>query len=231
MFMDCAQVNRKIELFVLRCLAESEQGAVAEHLASCPACRVAHDECRFLVAQIKGSARSDSLGAHFSLAREVRSAVKAEIRRASYRVAVQRMIPVVGSVAACLLFAFAGWQMWVSSGGRLESVLAKDRRRQSPAEASAAPAVLQAWKHKSTPSAPGSLADAVAVRGHNMYLLQMRDRQNYVAALDTRTGEQKWLSDVQSYGYLLADDSRVYCLAPSKAGKFDLVALDAADGT
>lgn len=228
--MDCAQVNRKIELFVLGDLPESEQAAVAEHLASCPVCRVAHEECRFLVAQIKGSARPDSLGADFSLARGVRSAVKVEIRRASYRAAVWRVIPVAGSVAAFLLFAFAGWWMWISSGSRLESVLAKDRRRHSPVEASAAPSVLQVWRHKSAPSAPGSPADAVALRGDNMYLLQTHDRQNYVAALDTQTGKQKWLSDVRSCGYLLADDSRVYCLAPSEAGKFALVALDATDG-
>ncbi len=228
--MNCAQVNRKIELFVLGELTESEQIAVAEHLASCPVCRVAHDEYRFLVAQIKGSARLDSLGADFSLAREVRSAVKVGIRRASYRATAWRMIPIAGSVAACLLLAFAGWQMWVSSDSRIEPVLAKDRRRQSPVEASAAPSVLQAWQHKSTPSAPGSVADAVAVRGDSMYLLQRRDRQNSVAALDTRTGERRWLSDIRSCGYLLADDSRVYCLAPSEVGKFDLVALDATDG-
>jgi outer membrane protein assembly factor BamB len=166
----------------------------------------------------------------FKFAREVRSAVKAEIRRASYRAAVRRMIPVAGSVAACLLFAFAGWQMWISSGSRLEPVLANDNRRQSPHKISAAPSVLQAWQHKSTPSAPGSMADAVVVRRDCMYLLQTHDRQNYVAALDARTGEQKWLSKIQSCGYLLADETRVYCLAPSEAGKFDLVALDATDG-
>ncbi|MBC8217357.1 MAG: PQQ-binding-like beta-propeller repeat protein, partial [Planctomycetes bacterium] len=228
--MDCTQVNRKIELSVLGCLPESEQAAVGEHLASCQACRVAHDDYRFLVAQIKGSARPDLLGAGFSLASEVRSAVKVEIFRASYRATAWRMIPVAGSVAACLLLAFAGWQIWVSSGSRLESMLAKDRRRQSAVEASAAPSVLQAWQHKSAPSAPGSMADAVAVRGDSMYLLQTRDRQNYVAAIDTRTGERRWLSDVRSCGYLLTDDSRVYCLAPDEAGKFDLVALDATDG-
>lgn len=229
--MDCAQVNRKIELYVLGDLPESEQAAIEKHLASCPACRVAHDECRFLVAQIRGSARRpDSLRPDFSFAREVRSAVKVEIRRASYRSMARRMIPALGSVAACLLFALAGWCMWVSSGNRPDSVLVEDGPRRSRVRASAAPSILEAWQHKSAPSAPGSVADAVVVRGNNMYLLQTHDRQNYVAALDTRTGEQKWLSDVQSCGYLLADNSRVYCLAQSGAGRFDLVALDADDG-
>ncbi len=229
--MDCAKVNRKIELFVLGDLPGSEQAAIEEHLASCPACRVTHDEYRFLVAQIKGSARPDLLRPDFSLAREVRSAVKVEISRASYRLLARRAVPAVGSVAACLLLAFAGCWMWISSGSRLEPVIAKDRPRRSPVEASAAPSVLQAWQHKSAPSAPGSLADAVMVRRNSMYLLQAHNQQNYVAALDTRTGKRKWLSDVPSAGYLLADNSRVYCLAQSGAGRFDLVALDATDGT
>jgi len=229
--MNCAQVNRKIELYLLGDLPESERVSIEEHLASCPACRAACDEYRFLVAQIKGSARSDSLGPGFGFAREVRSAVKAEIRRANWRLIVRRAIPAAGPVAACLLLAFAGWWMWASSGSRLESVLAQDHRRQSSAKASVAPPVAEAWHRKSAPSAPGSIADEVVVRGKNMYLLQTHDRQNYVAALDMRTGEQKWLSDVRSSGYLLADDLRVYCLAPSEGGKFDLVALDATDGT
>jgi outer membrane protein assembly factor BamB len=74
------------------------------------------------------------------------------------------------------------------------------------------------------------MADEVVVRGQNVYLLQEHGGQARVAALDIRTGEQKWLSDTQSCGYLLADDWRVYCLAPRDPGQFDLVALDAANG-
>ncbi len=228
--MNCAEVNRKIELSVLGDLPESEKTAIEEHLASCPACRVTHEEYRFLVAQIRGSTRSDLLRPDFSFAREIRSAVKVEICRASYRMLARRAVPAVGSVAACLLFAVVGWWMWVTSGSRLEPILAKDRRQPSPARTSV-PSVLEAWKHRSAPSAPGSMADTVVVRAGNMYLLQTHDSRNYVASLDTRTGEQKWLSDVPSAGYLLADDSRVYCLAQSGAGRFDLVALDATDGT
>ncbi len=228
--MDCGQVNRKIELYVLGDLAESERNAVEEHLRSCSACRVAHDEYRFLAAQIKESARSDLTSHDFILAREVRSAVKVEIRRANYRNMAWRVVPALGSVAACLLLAFAGWWMWVASGSRIEPILAETNDRRSTARASGAPSLLEAWQHKSAPSAPGSTADEVVVHGQNMYLLQAKDRRSYVAALDTRSGRQKWLSDVQSCGYLLADDSQVYCLSQSGPGKFDLVALDATDG-
>ncbi len=228
--MNCEYVNRKIELYVLGGLPESEQGAVAKHLASCPACRTASDECRFVVAQIKGSARADSLRPDFTFAREVRSAVKEEIRRAGYRALAWRVLPAVGSVAACLLLALAGWEMWVSSGSRLESMLADDRPTQSHARVSAAPPVLEAWQHNAAPSAPGSTVDSVVVHGQNMYLLQMHDGQNCVASLDVQTGEQEWLSEVQSCGSLLADESRVYCLSQGGPGKLDLLALDASDG-
>ena len=228
--MNCAQINRKIELYVLGDLAEPEQAAIKEHLASCPACRIAHDECCFLVAQIKESARPDLLTPDFNFAREVRSAVRTEIRRASYRTIVCRVIPTLGSLAACLLLAFAGWWLWVASGSGLEPILAEDNPRRSAVRASAVPSIHRAWLQKSAASAPGSIADEVVVRGNNMYLLQTHDRQNYVAALDTRTGEQKWLSYVQSYGYLLADDSRVYCLSQNGPGKVDLLALDSTDG-
>jgi len=228
--MDCGQVNRKIELYVLGDLPESERNAIEEHLTSCPACRTAYDECRFLVAKIKESARPDLLTPDFNLAREVRSAVRAEICRASYRTIIRRAIPALGSVAACLLFAFAGWWMWIASGSRIGPVLGETKPRRSAVRASGAPSLLEAWQHESAPSAPGSTADEVVVHGQNMYLLQAKDRQSCVAALDTRSGQQKWLSEIQSCGYILADDSQVYCLSESGAGRFDLVALDATDG-
>ena len=229
--MNCVQVNRKIELFVLGDLSEQERAAIEEHLASCPACRVVHDECCFLVTQIKESARPDLLTPDFNFAREVRSAVRAEIRRASYRTIAWRAIPALGSIAACLLLAFVGWWLWVASGSGLKPILAEDHPRRSVVGASAVPSIHQAWRHKSAPSPPGSMADEVVVRGNDMYLLQTHNGANYVAALDTRTGEQKWLSDVRSSGYLLADDSRVYCLSQNGPGKFDLIALDATDGS
>jgi outer membrane protein assembly factor BamB len=63
-----------------------------------------------------------------------------------------------------------------------------------------------------------------------MYLLQEHNRQTFVAAIDIKTGKQKWLSNTHSCGYLLADNSRVYCLSPSGTGKLDLIALDATNG-
>lgn len=217
-------------MFVLGDVPESERATIEEHLASCPACRAVRDEYRFLAAQIKGSARPDSLRSDFNFSRELRSAVKLELRRASYRIVAWRVIAALGSVAACLLLAFAGWWMWICSGSRLEPIIAEHHPRRSSVRTPATLSVRQAWQHKSASSAPGSMADEVVVRGNDMYLLQAQDGSNRVAALDTQTGEQKWLSDIASCGYLRADDTQVYCLSPCENGKFDLVALDAADG-
>jgi len=250
--MDCARVNQKIELFVLGELPESERVAIKAHLATCPACKTAEDEYRSLVAEIKDSAQPDSPEAYpqlvggFDFARRVRLAVKAEIRSAARRSRVRRTIAVTGSIAACLLFAFVIRHAWVSSGSKVGPAVAKNPSREPSGRARSAlgaPPVLQAWEYRGARSVPGLMADGLVVRGQNMYLLQEYDGLTYVAAVDIKTGKQKWLSDIQSYGYLLADDSRVYCLAPSAAGPadggldpartfglVDLVALDAANG-
>jgi len=237
--MNCAQVNQKIELFVLGELPKSEQVAITAHIATCPACSAAEAEYRLLVTKIKESTQPDST--RFDFARGLHSAVKTEIRSIALRSLARRIITITGSVAACLLFAFAIRHVWISSDSRVESVLVKNPSTEPLVEATLvpdAPSVLEAWQHRGALSVPGSMADGVIVHGQNMYLLQEHGRNStssvqpgtYVAALDIKTGKQKWLSDIQSCGYLLADDLHLYCLAPSGAGKSDLVALDAANG-
>lgn len=237
--MDCAEVCQKIELFVLGELPKSERVAVKAHLTTCPACNAAEAEYRLVVNNIKEAAQPDSLRARpelvegFDFACRVRSAVRAEIRSIASRSLARRIITIAGSVAACLLFGLAIWHVWISSGSKLESMAAKNPSKETLREASSTPdvpSILQAWQHKGARSVPGSIADGVVVRGQNMYLLVEHGGKTYVAALDIKTGKQKWLSDIQSCGYLLADDSRLYCLSPSGDEKFDLVAVDTTSG-
>jgi outer membrane protein assembly factor BamB len=70
----------------------------------------------------------------------------------------------------------------------------------------------------------------VAVRGQSIYLLLVEGEQVRVSALDAQTGNVKWQSNLESIGYLAADDERVYCLAAVGHGMTELVALDAASG-
>lgn len=229
--MNCAEVNQKIELFVLGELSKSEQTAIKAHLKSCTVCNAIEAEYRLLVTKLKEATQPDSL--KFDFARGVRSAVKAEIRSITLRSLARRIIAMTGSVVACLLFVFVIWHIWIASSSKLGSVVTKNPSKESLSETSStlgAPFILQSWQHRSTRSVPGSVADEIVVHGQNMYLLQEYNQRAYVVALDIKTGKQKWLSDIQTCGYLLADDARVYCLAPSEAGKFDLAALDAANG-
>lgn len=237
--MNCAEVNQKFELFVLGGLPKSEQVAIAEHLASCSACSATEVEYRLLVTKIKEAGQPNLPRLDF--ARRIRSAVKAEIRSMALRSLARRIMAITGSVAACLLFGWVIWHAGIrgtaprepSSSNQVGSLVTTNASKESLSgalPASGAPPFLHAWHYSGARSLPGSMADGVAVHGQNVYLLQQHGRQARVGALDIETGQQKWLSDVQSCGYLLADDARVYCLAPREAGQFDLVALDAADG-
>jgi len=231
--MNCAEVNQKIELFVLGGLSKSEQVAISAHLTICPACNATEAEYRLLVTKIKEAAGPPPL--RLDLVRRVRSAAYTEIRSIALCSFARRIIATTLSLAACLLFAFVIWRAWIWEPAPLR------------------PSSI-VWRHKGALSIPGSMADEIVVHGQNMYLLQESSGRACVAALDIKTGKQKWLSDIQmdltisprlsaevprpvagakepqGCGYLLADDWRVYCLAPSEAEKFDLVALDAANG-
>jgi outer membrane protein assembly factor BamB len=228
--MNCAQVGQKIEIFVLGELPKPEQAAIKAHLAVCPACKAAERRYRLLVTRIKQASQPNLLRLDF--VRAVHSAVKAEIQTIARRSLIRRIIAITASAAGCLLFALVIWRAWVLEPGPLRpsSEEARETRHGGRLSALGAPSILQVWQHRGAVSVPGSMADGVVVRGQNVYLLKEYGQQTHVAALDTKTGRQKWLSDMQGCGYILADDSCVYCLAPSGAGKLDLVALDAADG-
>jgi outer membrane protein assembly factor BamB len=229
--MNCAGVNRKIELFVLGVLSKSEQIEIKAHLEACPACKMIEEEYRLLVTNIKDSVQPDSLRLVFT--RGIRLAIKAEIRSIVLLSVAKRIITLTGSAAACLLFVFIVWHIWLYSGRRVEQDVAENPSEESFHAATLAvspPSILQAWQYSGVRSVPGSMADGVVVCGQDIYLLQEHEQHTYVAALNIKTGKQKWLSDIESCGYLLADDSRVYCLSPGPTGKFDLVALDATNG-
>jgi outer membrane protein assembly factor BamB len=210
--MNCEQVNQKIEFFVLGELSESQQVAIKQHLAICPACRAAEaDYCR-LINDIKKAVQPDLPG--FDFVRAVRSTVDSEIRAVTTRSRARRIIAITGSAAACLLLGLTIW---------LVRVLGAPTPFDSPS-------VSLVWQYRGARSIQGAMGDATVVRGQRMYLLHQVGSQAYVVALDAKTGQQKWQSDTESCGYLVADDSRVYCLAPASAGRFDLVALDRSNG-
>jgi outer membrane protein assembly factor BamB len=229
--MNCAEINQKIELYVLGELSKSEKSAIKAHLITCPVCNATEAEYRLLVTKIEETAQPEPPKSVF--VERLSSVVKAEIRSIAHRSLVRRIIAITGSAAACLLLALIIRQMWILSGDKEGQLFtknpSKDALERAPST-SDAPSIVKTWQHKGAPSVPGSMANEAVVRGQNMYLLQEYNRQTFVAALDIKTGKQKWLSDTPSCGYLLADDSCVYCLSPSDEGKLELIALDTASG-
>ncbi|MCP4613650.1 MAG: PQQ-binding-like beta-propeller repeat protein [Planctomycetes bacterium] len=229
--MNCAEANQKIELFVLGELSISEQAAIKVHLIACPVCNATEAEYRLLVTKIEEAAQPAP--PKFAFVRRIQSAVKAEIRSIALLTLLRRIIAIIGSAAACLLLVVVIRQTWILSG-KQEGHLITKRLVKEPLgrvlSTLGAPTILEAWQYRGTPSVPGSMANEVVVHRQNVYLLQEHDRQIFVVACDTKTGKQKWLSGIHTCGYILADDSRVYCLSPSGAGKLDLIALDAANG-
>jgi outer membrane protein assembly factor BamB len=229
--MNCAEINQKIELFVLGELSKSERAAIKAHLATCPVCNATETEYHLLVTKIEEDAQPDP--PNFSFVNRIRPVVKAEILSITLRSLLRRIISITGSAAACLLLTLIIRQVWISSGKQEGHVVANNLFKEPLGRALSTPGtptILEVWQYRGAPSVPGSMANEVVVRRQNMYLLQEHDRQTFVAALDIKTGKQKWLSGINSCGYLLADDSRVYCLSPNGNRKFDLIALDAANG-
>jgi len=229
--MNCTEVNQKIELCVLGELPKLERDRIKAHLTTCPACHATEAAYRLLVTQIKQTTQLESPRLGFT--RAVRSAVKAEIQAIARRAKIRRLISTSASVAACLLLGFTIWQVWIYHVSKAGFTATKHTSVKLPVKASQSlgpPFCLQAWQHKGVRSMPRSTADGVVIRGQNMYLLKELGSRAYVAALDTKTGRQKWLSDIESCGYLVADDAHLYCLAPSIPGKFGLVALNQTDG-
>lgn len=229
--MNCAEVNQKIELFVLGGLSESEQAAINAHLTICPDCNAIETEYRLLITKIEKSSQSES--PKFSFVHRIHSTVKAEIRSIALRSSTWRIIAITGSAAACLLLAMVTRQVLKPSGNKEGSAITQNISKESLDRTSftpGAPSILEARQYRGIPSVPGSIADEVVVCRQNMYLLEENDQQTFVASIDIKTGKKRWLSDIQSCGYLTADESRVYCLSTNGAGKPELFALDAATG-
>ena len=225
--MNCIEVNQKIKLFVLGELPKSEQAAIKAHITTCSVCNATEADYRLLVTKIKETSQTIPPKPAFTY--RVHSMVKAEIRSITFRLLIRRIITIAGSVAACLLFVFVIQQIRTFSVNKERPVgIQKSLDRAS--YATDVPSILGTWQYKSVPSVPQSMADEAVVCGQNMYLLQEHNQQTFIAALNIKTGKQKWLSDTHSCGYLLADNLRVYCLSPGEAGKLDLIALNATSG-
>ena len=222
--MNCHEMQRDLEAFVLGALPPAAQAEAEAHLAQCQACREAEAECRLLMAHVRLGAEREAPRAEFAQA--VMATVSAEMRaqRHSRR---RRRVAAAAGVAAMVLVGLGVWSRWSGSGGARPGASIG----QWSAEAATARVAAERWSYASASAAPASVAERVVVRGTTMYLLRDDEGDgSRVVAIDIATGAPRWRSECHTRGYLAADDQRVYCLAAGGPRHVELVALGATDG-
>ena len=205
--MECSEAQEHVDLFVLNGLPSDQQAEMAEHLAECSGCRAEAEQCRRLVAGIRGG--TDRVAPTPHLEQSIRAAAAMEPRR----VRIRRFVAGVASLAALLLLSLTAW------------------RQPRPAPSSGQPATAQErWQHQGAVAFTASLADDVVRHGNTIYFLRDGEAGAHVASIDADTGSLRWESECESCGYLAANDDRVFALAARGPGALDLIALSTADG-
>ncbi len=215
--MDCDLIEEKLELYVLDGLSEGERDAVAAHIRVCAQCRAAEAEYRELTGQVRGAITSPVPDESFERALTERVGGEiASIRRRGRRSLALR---VALATAASVLLALGIWQAVRALSHQAQPVAQTPRT-----------SIPQVWQLVGAHAVATSSADAVVINGHRMYILLNDGPLGRVAALDIASGKELWRSQVQSAGYMAADDSLVYCLVPGKDRGMDFVALRANTG-
>lgn len=223
--MNCDEISEKIELYVLGGLSASEHAEIEAHLADCPRCQAVNAEYRQLVADLQRANEIEP--PRLELQRNILRSVEQEIRQSAPNAAGPRSLRLARlavPAAACLLAGLVYWQFWLQR----DTISTPDLPGStSPAESSL-PSYSIPAEARAVPTSP---ADNMVVRGHYVYLLLDDGVQANVAAIDSLTGQEKWRSDVETLGYLIADQMGLYCLAPGRKGGLDLVGMDWVDGS
>jgi len=222
--MNCEEIQEKIELYVLDALPVSEHTKIETHLADCHQCQALSAEYRQLVTDLQGARQAKPPKAE--LERSILQSVEQEIRRLTPNAADHRALRLgrfAIPAAACLLVGLTFWQVWLQR----DDASAPDRAGLARRVESSLPSYSILADARAVPTSP---ADNLVVRGHYVYLLLDDGLQANVAAIDSLTGKEKWRSEVDTLGYVVADQMGLYCLAPGARGGLDLVGIDVVDG-
>ena len=220
--MECDDVRDKLELLVLGGLDDADATRAEAHLARCDACATIERDYQHLVGQVRRDHRAAA--GPPAAKRAIRSAIGAEIASARSRPRTRGVFWPIASVAAALLIAVTIW--WPR---RVDPTVSRPSEAPAPVAGRLTPAA-ERWRYTGATVRTASVADGVVVRGERIYLLHNDPRGAHVVAVDAATGTQRWHSTVASLGYLAADRTRVFYLAPAGRRRVDLVAASADDG-
>ncbi|MBN2313486.1 MAG: PQQ-binding-like beta-propeller repeat protein [Sedimentisphaerales bacterium] len=209
--MNCTDVEKEIELYVLGGADATKSLQIERHLRGCPNCRRLQRECEDILLDLKahGQASCD----HRALIEEIRSASQPLIRRATTR---KRSFQFASVAAGFILVA----TIWFGSTGD----------KQSPAPDRDTAPNKTVWRKAATVAAGAAEADDIVIHDGTIFLLLENDAGQAVSAVEADSGRTLWQSELVGCGYLAADDEHVYCLALADQARVHLLALDRNNG-
>lgn len=200
---------------------EVETRLIEEHLSKCAECRYAERHCILLLKNLRH--REQTSDADIELVSRVLRATNPTLRRARIRRGVRRLSGAAALIAAVFLLATLVSQVVSSRRNDVAAIPGDgDEIRSTP--------VRTVW-HKANAIGTGMAnADDIIVNKDTVFILAGSSDAPFVAAVDARSGQTRWESDLISCGYMEADGERLYCAAMTGQTKTGLAALDISNG-
>jgi hypothetical protein len=194
MIMNCTDVEKEIELYVLGGTEAAVNRQIEQHLRGCQSCRRLQRECEDILFELK--ANGQALCDKAALMDEIRSANQPLLRRTAAR----RRFLQFASIAAVFVLVATIW--FVGPG---------DERSPTPDQSTAPNKTV--WRKAATVATGATEADDIVIHDGTIFLLLENDSGQTVSAVEADSGRTLWQSELVSCGYLAADHERVYCVA------------------
>ena len=209
--MNCTEIEQQIALYILKDLSQQQSTLLKEHLEQCADCRNIEAGYREIIEGLKGSGSGVVATEQFK--QRIVCRVQEEINQEPSGIKIHSRLLAYASMAACILLTITALILHFDN-----KIFTDSDSLSTLAEAAYAPA---------------SVADNIVIVDGTIYCLVKNGLRSNVVAVDFVSGEKKWRSEINSYGYITADDSYVYCLADREDSDsdLDLVAINMSDGS
>lgn len=220
--MNCTEIRKDIELYVLDGLDEVRIRQVEAHLHRCVTCHQLEQEYRLSLVEFKNQAKRD-MPSNISLIGRICEAVQPSLRQARGHVRFRRFVSAAASVAAAVVLTASVWYGWVGRGGdRARPLATRSKTTFAP--------IRTIWQNANSANVSMSDAYDIVVHGKMVFFVSEHGDKHGVNAVDAASGKTLWHSDLPSCGYLAADNDLVYCVASTSQAKVELAALNRLSG-
>ncbi len=209
--MDCAEVEQKLDAYVLGDQERAERAGIATHLRECDGCRARLCEREQLVQALRERAALRAAGQVERMRAAVRAMAGGNDGSDS---PVLRSWPSAWlTLAASLLIALGGLAWLLRPAGHGPS-----------------PSARLAWVHANDCPETVCFAAAPVVSGSRLVALRRHAGGTVAIAFDKAGGRPLWQTSFQVHGPVVADRRRVYAWKSEGRARRALVALDSATG-